>query len=216
MPTNTSILLAADTTSKSGVLQSLQGDLSSGAATIAGVPADIERLPLLQFFEQAFPAADLVVGGILLIVIILLHATGVRTVTSHVAKRTQQALAYPSMWRADLLMGGTVFMLLLLHVLEIYVWSSALVYGGLIADWRTAGFYAGNTYTTLGYDSVVLPKGWGMLSPVIAMSGLFTFGWSGSVLVDLVGRCQKIKDAVIHAKQGGTGAGDQAQMPQAS
>ena len=34
-----------------------------------------------------------------------------------------------------------------------------------------------------------------MLAPIIAISGLFTFGWSGSVLVDLVGRCQKIKDA---------------------
>jgi hypothetical protein len=33
-----------------------------------------------------------------------------------------------------------------------------------------------------------------MLAPIIAISGLFTFGWSGSILVDLVGRCQKIKD----------------------
>ena len=34
-----------------------------------------------------------------------------------------------------------------------------------------------------------------MLAPIIAISGLFSFGWSGSVLVDIVGRCQKIKDA---------------------
>jgi len=34
-----------------------------------------------------------------------------------------------------------------------------------------------------------------MLAPIISISGLFTFGWSGSVLVDIVGRCQKIKDA---------------------
>jgi hypothetical protein len=30
------------------------------------------------------------------------------------------------------------------------------------------------------------------------MSGIFAFGWSGSVLVDLVGRCQKIRDAAIN------------------
>jgi hypothetical protein len=35
-----------------------------------------------------------------------------------------------------------------------------------------------------------------MLAPIIAISGLFTFGWSGSVLVDIVARCQRIKDAV--------------------
>jgi hypothetical protein len=33
-----------------------------------------------------------------------------------------------------------------------------------------------------------------MLAPIIAMSGCSP-GWTGSVLVDLVGRCQKIKDA---------------------
>jgi hypothetical protein len=34
-----------------------------------------------------------------------------------------------------------------------------------------------------------------MLAPIIAMSGLFTFGWSGSVLVDFVQRINRIKDA---------------------
>ncbi len=34
------------------------------------------------------------------------------------------------------------------------------------------------------------------MAPIIAISILFTFSWSASVLVDLVGRCQKIKDIV--------------------
>ena len=130
----------------------------------------------------------------MLIVIMLVHATGVRTVTTQVARRSERLLAQPSMWRADLLMSASVVMLLLLHVLEIVIWSAALVYSGLVADWRIAGFFAGNTYTTLGYGNVPLARGWEMLAPLIAVSGLFTFGWSGSVLVDLVGRCQLIKD----------------------
>ena len=69
------------------------------------------------------------------------------------------------------------------------------MYSGLLSDWRTAGFFAGNTYTTVGYGNFLLPLGWKMLAPIIAISGLFTFGWSGSVLVDLVARCRKIKDA---------------------
>jgi len=70
------------------------------------------------------------------------------------------------------------------------------VYGGLLTSWRAAGFFAGNTYTTVGYGNFVLPAGWEMLAPIIAMSGLFAFGWSGSVLVDIVSRCQRIKDVV--------------------
>ncbi len=92
-------------------------------------------------------------------------------------------------------MSGCVFMLLALHVLELFLWAAALAYSGLVPDWRTAGFFAGNTYTTVGYGSFALSSKWQMLAPIIAISGLFSFGWSGSVLVDIVGRCQKIKDA---------------------
>jgi hypothetical protein len=37
------------------------------------------------------------------------------------------------------------------------------------------------------------------------MSGLFTFGWTGSVLVDIVRRGNDIKDAAAAAKAAGGG-----------
>ena len=36
--------------------------------------------------------------------------------------------------------------------------------------------------------------GWGMLTPIIAVTGLFTFGWTGSVLVSMVGRYNQLRD----------------------
>jgi Ion channel len=126
---------------------------------------------------------------------VLVHATGVRFITNHVVARWRTIMLRPTAWRADVLMSSAVFVLLALHLLEMVLWAAALVYSGLVPDWRNAGFFAGNTYTTVGYGAFVLPTGWHMLAPIIAISGLFTFGWSGSVLVDLVGRCQKIKDA---------------------
>ena len=126
---------------------------------------------------------------------VLCHAERLLTVGTPMRRATIRILARPASWRADVLMSGVVFLLLALHVLEIIAWAAALVLAGLVPDWRTAGLLAGNTYTTLGYGAYVLPRGWGMMSPFIAISGLFTFGWSGSVLVDLVARCQKIRDA---------------------
>jgi hypothetical protein len=38
-----------------------------------------------------------------------------------------------------------------------------------------------------------------MLAPIIAISGLFTFGWTGSVLVEVVRRCQEAKSAALQA-----------------
>jgi len=162
---------------------------------LEAIPQDIAGLPFFQHLTQMMPAADFLFGGAMLILIVLVHAAGVRLVTGQVVRRSQVILQRPKAWRADLLMSGMVFLLLALHVLEIGLWSAALVWSDLVTDWRSAAFFAGNTYTTIGYGEVILPVGWKMLAPVIAISGLFTFGWSGSVLVDLVGRCQKIKDA---------------------
>jgi hypothetical protein len=141
------------------------------------------------------PAADLFFGGIMLVFIILVHAAGVRAVTTHVLRRSQAIMQRPARWRADLLMGSIVFMLLALHVLEMFIWAAALAYSNLVPDWRSAGFFAGNTYTTVGYGAFILPDGWRMLAPIIAMSGLFAFGWSGSVLVDFVRRINSLRDA---------------------
>lgn len=169
-------------------------NLDGAAAALTSVPADIAGLPFLQHLAQALPVADIAFGGAMLIVIILIHATGVRTVTNIVAKRMRVIMAHPRVWQADIVMSLSVALLLVLHLVETMVWASSLVYGGLVTDWRAAGFFAGNTYTTVGYGAFVLPPGWEMLAPIIAMSGLFTFGWSGSVLVTIVARCQRVKD----------------------
>ena len=169
--------------------------VESGAVALEAVPGDIAQLPLLSHFAAVMPVADLLFGGGMLVLIMLVHGIGIRSVTGAVVRRSQDILRQPSMWRADLLMSGAVFALLALHVLEIFLWAAALVYGGLIPDWHLAGLFSGSTYTTIGYGDAILPHGWGMLAPLIAISGLFTFGWSGSVLVDLIRRCQAIKDA---------------------
>jgi len=162
---------------------------------ISAVPRELEQLPLIQQMSEVLPAADLLFGAAMLIILMLIHAAGVRIATNRMLSQTARFVARPARWRADLLMSEIVFVLLGLHLFEIFVWAAALVHSGLVPDWRAAGFFAANTYTTVGYGSDILPAGWRMLAPIVAISGLFTFGWTGSVLVDLVGRCQKIKDA---------------------
>jgi hypothetical protein len=184
-----------DAATSGDALQGVPGAIEAGVKQIEGVPSDVAQIPLLQHLSAIIPVADLIFGGTMLIVIVLVHATGVRLITNRVVRSFQDIMQRPTTWRADLLMSSAVFVLLALHLLEIAIWAAALVYSGLVPDWHRAGFFAGNTYTTVGYGAFVLPAGWRMLAPIIAISGLFTFGWSASVLVDLVSRCQKIKDA---------------------
>jgi hypothetical protein len=158
------------------------------------------ELPLIQHLTDVMPVPDFFFGGGMLLLIVLIHAAGMRFVTDRFEMRLQTFGIMHSTWRPDVLMGFVVTLMLLLHLLEIWVWSAALVYSGLVDNWRAAGFFAANTYTTVGYGNFLLPEGWHMLAPIIAMSGLFTFGWTGSVLVEIVRRCQQVKTAAYKAK----------------
>jgi hypothetical protein len=106
----------------------------------------------------------------------------------------------PSTWKPDVTMSGAVVLLLILHLLEIYIWAAALVNFDLVKGWRDAGFIAANTYTAVGYGNFDVPPGWHMLAPFVALSGLFSIGWSGSLLVEIVRRCQEIKAVALRER----------------
>jgi hypothetical protein len=169
--------------------------------------AEVESLgrevPLIQHMTQVMPAPDFFFGGGMLLLIVLIHAAGMRMLTDRFEMSMQRLGPRGSTWLPDLVMGGVVLLMLLLHLVEIWIWSAALVYSGLVDNWRAAGFFAANTYTTVGYGNFVLPYGWHMLAPIIAMSGLFTFGWTGSVLVEIVRRCQAAKSLALRSRQHG-------------
>jgi Ion channel len=94
------------------------------------------------------------------------------------------------------------------------MWAAALVYSGLVPHWIDAGYFTANTYTTLGYGDSPLVDEWRMVAPIIAVTGLFTFGWTGSVLVDVVGRIGRVKEAAWDAKHTPPAPAKDASSPQ--
>ncbi|SBT05868.1 conserved membrane hypothetical protein [Candidatus Accumulibacter aalborgensis] len=146
------------------------------------------KLPLME----ALPLPDLIYGGGVLVVVVVVQAIGVRLLTGHFDKRSEGIKQRPTLWRVDLLFGGAVFMMLALHLGSIVLWSAALVYGQIIPDWERAARFAALSYTTIGSD-LTLPKEWHMLGPIIAISGMFTFAWTASVLVSIVDQCNHLR-----------------------
>ena len=141
-----------------------------------------------------FGLQDLAVGGVGLVVIFLFHTVGVNTISRLYDGVAKKIKPHPSYIAVDLLFGFSVFSLLLLHLLEVLGWTSVLMGLRLTADWRASIYYTANTYTTLGFGTDILPHGWKMLTPIIAVSGLFTFGWTGSVLVGFVLKYNQMRD----------------------
>lgn len=172
-----------------------------------GAIADVDRLAGVLPLATIIPFPDLLFGGVLLVGMVLMHGLGIRFVTAFFRKRCAILAARPSTsMRLDALLGVVIFLLLGLHLAEVVSWTAVLVHSRLVIDWRVAAFFAANTYTTLGYGNFVLPPEWSMMAPIIAISGLFTFGWTGSVLVGFVGSLNQIRDRAEHS-------GDDATTP---
>jgi hypothetical protein len=178
--------------------------LERGADAIRALPSEMAQTPILHRLAEVVPLADLIFGGGVLILIVLVHATALRWIGGFLTRRVTSILKHPTFWHSDLLMVSIIFQLLALHLFEIFMWAAALVLTGLVPNWHNAGFFAGNTYTTIGYGSFLLPAAWEMVAPIMAISGLFTFGWSGSVLVDYVRRVHEIREAARAHKRDAT------------
>ncbi len=144
--------------------------------------------------EQIFPTQAVLLGGAVLVGVTLFHGFVMRWVQSHTSSRVDVLRRAPSTWRIDLVMTTVVMALLGAALGEVALWTAALKYGRVFSTWVSAVSYAGSSYTTLGNTNAVPPPGWGIMGPIIAISGLFTFGWSGSVLVTVVGRLGLLRE----------------------
>ena len=85
--------------------------------------------------------------------------------------------------------------LAVVHLIETLLWAMPLYMMGIIPIMRDCYYYVLESYTTLGEGNVVLPERWRLIGPIIAMSGLFTFGWTASVLVNIMTEFGKLDRA---------------------
>jgi hypothetical protein len=84
------------------------------------------------------------------------------------------------------MLGWSVFLMLDLHLVEVLIWAFALNRVGLLKQASDAIYFCANCYTTLGMGKVDVEEHWRIISPIIGISGLFTFAWTTSALVNVV------------------------------
>ena len=82
-------------------------------------------------------------------------------------------------WRVSLLLMVTIGGLTATHLFETLLWSLPIFGLGMVSTLRDSYFFVLESYTTLGGGNVVLPQQWRLVGPMIGMSGIFTFGWTG-------------------------------------
>jgi hypothetical protein len=148
---------------------------------------------LLKIPDEFKPLAALGIGAVILVIMVLFHGISLHKILVHFKRRELRLQAgRPHLWGAAFLFGLAIFWMLSLHLVEIVAWAYALLYLGLIVRPADALYFCANAYTTMGYGTVDLNILWRNITPVIAISGLFTFAWTTSSLVNMVANYMKI------------------------
>ena len=142
---------------------------------------------LREIPDEFKPLAALGIGALILVGLVLFHGAGLHRILVW-RKRVERRLrsGRPHLLAAAIFFASAVFLMLTLHIAEILVWSFLLTHLGLIQRVQDSIYFCANAYTTVGYGQVALEDKWRNISPIIAFSGLFTFAWTTSSLVDLV------------------------------
>jgi hypothetical protein len=122
-------------------------------------------------------------GLLILVLFISVHGWCMGVVTKFFAVRFARFGPESAQWRVSFLVAVTIALLASVHLVETMIWVIPIWWFGLIGEFRDAFYFVLQGYTTLGDAKVELPNSWRMIGPMIAISGLFTFSWTGSVMV---------------------------------
>lgn len=132
------------------------------------------------------PVLEVLVGVLILIIIIFVHGIGMRLINRRFSAAWARVTPTTPNWRADSLLAIAIGSLAVVHLVETFLWALPLYLMNIIPKMRDCYYFVLESYTTLGEGNVVLPDPWRLIGPIIAMSGLFTFGWTASVLVNIM------------------------------
>lgn len=132
------------------------------------------------------PFVEVTLGLIALVLIMILHGTAMRSITRQYSQAWVKVTLATPRWRVNMLLSAVIAAMAAVHLAETLIWSLPIYGFGMLPSMRDSYFYVLESYTTLGEGTVTLPNQWRLIGPMIAMSGLFTFGWTGSVLVSIM------------------------------
>jgi hypothetical protein len=145
------------------------------------IPTLLAKIP-----DEYKPIAALGIGSAMLVALVLLHGVGLHLISVQQIHRARSLrLGRPHLAAGALLFAWSVFLMLALHIVEILIWAFAITHTGIVKHAYDAIYFCANAYTTLGMGSLDVDKNWRNISPIIGISGLFTFAWTTSALVDV-------------------------------
>lgn len=137
------------------------------------------------FFEHAW-----VWGVPLLAITVVIHVLGLGLIRLMLGGfyETGPAQAAGHLLRFATLMGITVTLTTILHVIQAVVWALAYLWLGALPGAREAIVYSLNALTSFGHTDITLPAHWQVLGALEALNGIMMFTLSGAFLFGMIQR----------------------------
>ena len=127
----------------------------------------------------------MLVAAVLVAITVAVHAGGLGMVLWAIDRSRVTPPSHPA--AVTWLLIRVIWLLILVHVAAITVWALFYWWRECLPSAEAAFYFSGVTYTTLGYAEGTLSRQWRIMAPMMAMSGVFAFGWTTSVLFSIVG-----------------------------
>jgi hypothetical protein len=128
----------------------------------------------------------ILIAWVLVAVTVAVHAAGLAFLLSGWAR--WHALPPTRFWPITWLLIRVTWWLILIHLAAISVWGLFYFWKGCQPDAESAFYFAGVTYTTIGYGDLVLQEPWRMLGPIEGLTGILMCGLSAGIFFAVVSR----------------------------
>lgn len=142
-----------------------------------------------------FPLLSIIlIAGALVAVTVAVHAVGLTAML----KLFIRSSAAPQLrfWPVTWFLIRVAWWLILIHLVEIAVWGLFYLWQGCMPDGESAFYFAGVTYTTVGYGDLVLPHKWRLLGPIEGLTGILMCGLSTGLFFAIASRLYAVKEQV--------------------
>ena len=125
---------------------------------------------------------NVLIGILLIILTIVIHAIATRYVIYIVKKRLNQKTNDIEVLK-EIKLAKLVLLLFSASIIEAIIWALTYNYIGAIDNFDKSLYFSIVTLTTLGYGDITLHESWRLLSSFEASIGIITFGWSTAIVM---------------------------------
>jgi hypothetical protein len=130
--------------------------------------------------------STLLIAWALVVVTVTMHTVGL---TMLIRMMAGSHLDPPErFWSITWLLVRVTWWLIIVHLLEISIWGLFYFWQGCLPDAESSFYFAGVTYTTIGYGELVLQVPWRMLAPIEGLTGILMCGLSAGIFFAVVSR----------------------------